>query len=103
MLLVVNEIGYLLITRTGAMLFFSAHDGRYEHASMVLTSNKGFEDWGDVLGDRVIAPAILDRLLHHAITVSIRGQSYRLKAKLKAGLVSYPFVEADSSSVRDLR
>jgi DNA replication protein DnaC len=54
---------------------------------MILISNQSFGSWGDVLGDRVIATAILDRLLHHAITFSIRGQSYRLKEKLKAGLV----------------
>ena len=54
---------------------------------MILTSNQSFAAWGDVFGDRVIAAAILDRLLHHAITVNIRGNSYRLKEKLKAGLV----------------
>jgi DNA replication protein DnaC len=54
---------------------------------MILTSNQSFGSWGEVFGDRIIATAILDRLLHHAITLSIRGQSYRLKDKLKAGLV----------------
>ena len=54
---------------------------------MILTSNQGFGSWDDVFGDRVIATVILDRLLHHAITVNIRGNSYRLKDKLKAGLV----------------
>ena len=54
---------------------------------MILTSNQSFGAWGDVFGDRVIATAILDRLLHHAVTLNIRGNSYRLKEKLKAGLV----------------
>ena len=53
----------------------------------LLTSNQSFSAWGEVFGDRVIATAILDRLLHHAVTVNIRGNSYRLKEKLKAGLV----------------
>jgi DNA replication protein DnaC len=54
---------------------------------MILTSNQSFSTWGEVFGDRVIAAAILDRVLHHAITVNIRGNSYRLREKLKAGVV----------------
>ena len=54
---------------------------------MLLTSNQTFAAWGDVFGDRVIATAILDRLLHHAVTLNIRGNSYRLKDKLRAGLI----------------
>ena len=54
---------------------------------MILTSNQSFAQWGEVFGDQVIATAILDRILHHAVTVSIRGESYRLKEKLRAGLV----------------
>ena len=54
---------------------------------MILTSNQSFGSWGDVFGDRVIASAILDRILHHATTISIRGDSYRLKDKLKSGVV----------------
>lgn len=54
---------------------------------MVLTSNQSFSAWCEVFGDRVIATAILDRLLHHAVTLNIRGNSYRLKEKLKAGLI----------------
>ena len=57
---------------------------------MILTSNQSFGSWGEVFGDRVIATAILDRILHHAITLNIRGNSYRLKDKLKAGLVCPP-------------
>jgi DNA replication protein DnaC len=86
-LLIIDEIGYLPIDRIGANLFFQLVSRRYERGPMILTSNQGFASWGDVFGDRVIATAILDRLLHHAITLNIRGNSYRLKDKLKAGLV----------------
>lgn len=86
-LLIIDEIGYLPIDRQGANLFFQLISRRYERGPMVLTSNQSFSAWGDVFGDRVIATAILDRLLHHAVTVNIRGNSYRLKEKLKAGLV----------------
>ncbi|HEY4646716.1 MAG TPA: IS21-like element helper ATPase IstB [Steroidobacteraceae bacterium] len=86
-LLIVDEIGYLPIERTGANLFFQLISRRYEKGPMILTSNQSFGAWGEVFGDRVIATAILDRVLHHAITMNIRGNSYRLKEKLKAGLV----------------
>jgi DNA replication protein DnaC len=86
-LLIIDEIGYLPIDRAGANLFFQLISRRYERGPMVLTSNQSFGSWGDVFGDRVIATAILDRILHHAITINIRGNSYRLKDKLKAGLV----------------
>jgi DNA replication protein DnaC len=78
-LLVVDEIGYLPVTPTGAMLFFQLINRRYERASTVLTSNKGFEEWGDVLGDDVMAAALIDRLLHHCHIVNIRGNSYRMR------------------------
>ncbi len=78
-LLVVDEIGYLPITRTGAMLFFQLMSRRYEHAATVLTSNKGFEDWGTIFGDDVMASALIDRLLHHCHIVNIRGNSYRMR------------------------
>jgi len=86
-LLIVDEIGYLPIDRQGANLFFQLISRRYEKGPMVLTSNQSFGAWGEVFGDRVIATAILDRVLHHAITINIRGNSYRLKEKLKAGLI----------------
>lgn len=78
-LLIVDEIGYLPITRTGAMLFFQLMSRRYEHASTVLTSNKGFEDWGEIFGDAVMAAALIDRLVHHCHIVNIRGNSYRMR------------------------
>ncbi len=78
-LLVVDEIGYLPVSPTGAMLFFQLINRRYEHASTVLTSNKGFEEWGEILGDEVMAAALIDRLLHHCHIVNIRGNSYRMR------------------------
>jgi len=86
-LLILDEIGYLPIDRAGATFVFQLISRRYEKGPMILTSNQSFGAWGDVFGDRVIAAAILDRVLHHAITLNIRGNSYRLKDKLKAGLV----------------
>lgn len=86
-LLIVDEIGSLPIDRAGANFFFQLISRRYERGPMILTNNQGFGSWGDVFGDPVIATAILDRVLHHAITLNIRGNSYRLKDKLKAGLV----------------
>jgi hypothetical protein len=77
--MIIDEIGYLPISRTGAMFFFQLMSRRYEHASTVLTSNKGFEEWGEVLGDDVMAAALIDRLLHHCHMVNIRGNSYRMR------------------------
>jgi DNA replication protein DnaC len=86
-LLICDEIGYLPIDRHGANLFFQLVSRRYERGAMILTSNQSLGAWGEVFGDPVIATAILDRLLHHSITVNIRGDSYRLREKLKAGLL----------------
>ena len=79
-LLVVDEIGYLPVSQDGAILFFQLINARHERASTVLTSNKGFEEWGGVLGDEVMAAALIDRLLHHCHIVNIRGNSYRMRA-----------------------
>jgi DNA replication protein DnaC len=79
-LLIVDEIGYLPITAGGANLFFQLVNARYEKGAMILTSNRGFADWGEVFGDPVVATALLDRLLHHAVVVQIEGASYRLRA-----------------------
>jgi DNA replication protein DnaC len=77
--LVVDEIGYLPIDQSGAMLFFQLMNRRYERASTVMTSNKGFEKWGEVFGDEVMAAALIDRVLHHCYLVNIRGNSYRMR------------------------
>lgn len=85
---IIDEVGCRPIGRQGANLFFQPISRRYEKGPMILTSNQSFGAWwAEVFGDRVIATAILDRVLHHAIAMSIRGNSYRLKDKLKAGLV----------------
>ena len=89
-LLIIDEIGYLPLNRQEASLFFRLVARRYEKASMVLTSNKGFVDRGEVFSDPVIATAILDRLLHHATTLNIKGESFRLKERRKAGLITEP-------------
>lgn len=86
-LLIIDEIGYLPLTREEASFFFRLIVQRYERASLIVTSNKSFLDWGDVFNDHVLATAILDRLLHHATTLNIKGESYRLKEKRKAGLL----------------
>ena len=78
-MLVVDEIGYLPVSRDGGVLFFQLINARYEHASTVLTSNKGFEEWGAILGDDVMAGALIDRLMHHCHVVNIRGNSYRMR------------------------
>ena len=78
-LLIVDEIGYLPITQGGANLFFQLVNARYEKGAMILTSNRGFAEWGDVFGDPVVATALLDRLLHHAVVIQIEGASYRLR------------------------
>ena len=82
-LLVVDEIGYLPVSHTGAVLFFQLMNRRYERASTVLTSNKGFEEWGEIFGDEVMAAALIDRLLHHCHLVNIRGNSYRMREHLE--------------------
>ncbi|MEW6557932.1 MAG: IS21-like element helper ATPase IstB [Elusimicrobiota bacterium] len=82
-LIIVDEIGYLPIDRLGASLFFQFITSRYEKGSIILTSNKSFSSWGEIFTDGVFAAAILDRLLHHANVINIKGESYRLKDKKK--------------------
>jgi DNA replication protein DnaC len=86
-LLIIDEIGYIPIDRQGANLFFQLISRRYERGSILVTSNQSLGAWGEVFGDPVIASAILDRLLHHATTINIKGDSYRLKEKRRAGLL----------------
>jgi len=81
-LLIVDEVGYMPLDPVAANLFFHVISARYERGSMVMTSNKSFGEWGELLGDRVLATAVLDRLLHHAHILNIRGNSYRMKGKL---------------------
>jgi DNA replication protein DnaC len=86
-ILIIDEIGYLPLSNTEASLFFRLVSRRYEHASLIVTSNKSFLDWGEVFNDPVLATAVLDRLLHYSTTLNIKGESYRLKEKRKAGLL----------------
>ena len=87
-LLMIDELGYLAMDSLEATLFFQLISARYTRGSIVLTSNKSFCDWGQIFGDTVIATAILDRLLHHSVVVNIRGESYRLREKKRAGLLA---------------
>ncbi len=84
-LLILDEIGYLPWDRAMAHLFFRVVENRYERSSTIFTSNKVYSEWGEVLGDPVLASAVLDRILHHSTTVNIKGESYRLRAKRRAG------------------
>jgi len=86
-LLVIDEVGYLPLDDLGTTIFFQLVSARYERGSIILTSNKSYADWGSIFGDSIIATAVLDRLLHHSTTINIRGESYRLKDRRKAGLV----------------
>lgn len=88
--LVIDEMGYLPMDDLGATIFFQLVSARYERGSIILTSNKSYGDWGSIFGDPIIATAILDRLLHHSTTLNIRGESYRLKDRRRAGLLSRP-------------
>ncbi|MCY4645533.1 MAG: ATP-binding protein [Gammaproteobacteria bacterium] len=77
-------------TRSGAILFFQLVNRRYEHASTVVTSNKGFEQWGEILHDEVMAAALLDRLLHRCHIVNIRGNSYRMRRHMELSKAIHP-------------
>ena len=91
--LVIDEVGYMQLSRQEAELLFRLISERYEHGSIILTSNKYFSDWGELLSDNVLATALLDRLLHHAQVINIRGQTYRLRDRLKAGVLPVPAAE----------
>lgn len=86
-LLIIDELGYLPFEPNAAHLFFQLVSRRYERGSLLITSNRSVGEWGEVFGDAVVATAILDRLLHHSHVVTIRGNSYRLREKRRAGLV----------------
>ncbi len=84
--LVIDEVGYTKLSPAQAHHFFELVTARYEHGSILLTSNTSFSDWGSLLGDEVLATALLDRLLHHAEVISISGPSYRMKDRREAAL-----------------
>jgi len=78
-LLVVDEVGYIPFDPEAANLMFMLVSSRYERASLIVTSNKPFSAWGEIFGDEVVAAAMIDRLVHHAEILSLKGDSYRLK------------------------
>jgi len=82
-LLILDEMGYFSLDKRAAQFLFQLISRRYQRGSIILTSNKSYNEWGAIFPDHVLAGAILDRLLHHAVTVNIRGNSYRLKDKLR--------------------
>lgn len=86
-LLVLDELGYLPIDKTGADLLFQVISHRYERGAMIITSNRPFKDWAEIFNnDSMLASAILDRVLHHSDTVVIEGTSYRMKKKVDTEL-----------------
>lgn len=95
--IIVDEIGYLPLSRLEASLFFRLVVRRYERASLIITSNKSFLDWGETFNDPILATAILDRLLHYSTTLNIKGESYRLKEKRRAGLLGRPSPELEEA------
>ncbi|MBK8294077.1 MAG: ATP-binding protein [Solirubrobacterales bacterium] len=78
-LLIIDEVGYIPFDPEAANLMFSLISARYEQASVIITSNKAFSSWGEIFGDEVVAAAMIDRLVHHAEILSLKGDSYRLK------------------------
>lgn len=86
-LLIIDELGYLPLEPDAAHLFFQLVSRRYETGAMLITSNRSVAEWGTVFADPVVATAILDRLLHHSHVLTIRGDSYRLRAKRPSGLI----------------
>ena len=89
-LLILDEMGYLPLDRVATSFLFQLVSKRYSKGSIIITSNKSYLEWGSVFGDEVAAAAVIDRLLHYSTTVNIRGESYRLKDKKRAGVFTVP-------------
>lgn len=87
--LLLDEIGYEPLTRDQAHVLFQLINTRYESGSIVMTSNKSFSKWAELMGDEAVATAMLDRLLHHAHIISLKADSYRMKERIKVGAVSF--------------
>jgi len=88
-LVIVDEVGYLPFEQEAANLFFQLVSSRYEHASLILTSNLPLSSWAGVFGDQVVAAAMIDRIVHHADVLTLKGASYRLRGR---GVDSLPSV-----------
>ena len=95
--LVVDEVGYLPLERQAANLLFALVARRYERGSIIITSNRSFEQWGEILGDAMVAAALIDRLVHHATMIGLKGKSYRLRER-GAGVV--PAAQTPASPTR---
>jgi DNA replication protein DnaC len=105
-LLIIDEMGYLPFSDSGAHCFFQLISKRYERTATIFTSNKSFGEWGDIFRDHVIASAILDRILHHCTTVNIKGDSYRLKERRRHGLVqpcSLELIHSEKAKCKSLK
>ncbi|MBI5780850.1 MAG: ATP-binding protein, partial [Rhodocyclales bacterium] len=100
-LLIIDELGYLPLEPGADNLFFQLVTRRYERGSLLVTSNRAVSEWGEVFGDAVVATAILDRLLHHSQVITLRGDSYRLRAKRKAGLIKPDSIHHPEQLVRE--
>jgi DNA replication protein DnaC len=92
-LIIVDEVGYLPFEQDAANLFFQLVSSRYEHASLILTSNLPFSGWGGVFGDQAVAAAMIDRIVHHADVLMLKGASYRLRGK---GIDSLPSIRTNT-------
>jgi DNA replication protein DnaC len=93
-LIIVDEVGYLPFEQDAANLFFQLVSSRYEHASLILTSNLPFSGWGGVFGDQAVAAAMIDRIVHHADVLTLKGASYRLRGR---GIDSLPSIRTTTA------
>ena len=94
-LIVVDEVGYLPFEQDAANLFFQLVSSRYEHAPLILTSNLPFSGWGGVFGDQAVAAAMIDRVVHHADVLTLKGASYRLRNR---GIDTLPSIRTQDTA-----
>ena len=94
-LIIVDEVGYLPFEQDAANLFFQLVSSRYEHASLILTSNLPFSGWGGVFGDQAVAAAMIDRIVHHADVLTLKGVSYRLRNR---GIETLPSIRTQDAA-----
>jgi DNA replication protein DnaC len=94
-LIIIDEVGYLPFEQDAANLFFQLVSSRYEHASLILTSNLPFSGWGGVFGDQAVAAAMIDRIVHHADVLTMKGASYRLRGR---GIDSLPSIKTQNQA-----
>ena len=94
-LIIVDEVGYIPFEQDAANLFFQLVSSRYEHASLILTSNLPFARWGDVFGDQAVASAMIDRIVHHAEVLTLKGSSYRLRNR---GIETLPSARPENTA-----